>query len=99
MSNPQHQAPGASELVTTLLLTPPSSDLTQPSSVLLVSVYDRNKNGEGFLGMLTIKPVLKDGFTLDQWYKLGTRGNEVVTGEIWIQCTFTATRVSILTHT
>jgi protein-serine/threonine kinase len=67
-------------------------DLTQHSSTILVSVYDRNMAGEGFLGMLHIKPVLKDGYTLDQWYKLATRGDEQVTGEIWIQTTFTATR-------
>jgi protein-serine/threonine kinase len=67
-------------------------DLTQATSALLVSVYDRNKTGEGFLGMLKIRPVLKDGFTLDQWYKLATRGDEQVTGEIWIQITFTAMR-------
>lgn len=42
--------------------------------------------------MLQIKPVLKDGYTLDQWYKIGTRGDEQVTGEIWIQTTFTAIR-------
>lgn len=62
--------------------------------MLLLSVYDRNKAGEGFLGMLQIKPVLKDGYTLDQWYKLGVRGNEAVSGEVWIQITFTAIRVS-----
>ncbi|RSH81920.1 uncharacterized protein EHS24_008117 [Apiotrichum porosum] len=67
-------------------------DLTQATSAILVSVYDRNKAGEGFLGMLQIKPVLKDGFTLDQWYTLATRGSETVTGEIWIQTTFTALR-------
>lgn len=57
-------------------------------------MYDRGKEGEGFLGMTDIKPVLKDGYTLDGWYKLGTRGNEVVTGEIWIQMTYTAARVN-----
>ncbi|KAL7420623.1 Serine/threonine-protein kinase [Cryptotrichosporon argae] len=70
-------------------------DLTQATSVIHVSVYDRAKEGEGFLGMLQIKPVLKDGYTLDQWYKLSTRGAEVVTGEIWIQSTFTAIRNKI----
>lgn len=63
--------------------------------MVLVSVYDRGRAGEGFLGMLQIKPVLKDGYTIDQWYKLGNRGDEVVTGEIWIQMTFTAIRVGI----
>lgn len=59
-----------------------------------MSIYDRNRAGEGFLGMLSIKPVLKDGYTLDNWYKLGTRGDEVVTGEVWIQTTFHQIRVS-----
>ncbi|GMK59657.1 hypothetical protein CspeluHIS016_0802630 [Cutaneotrichosporon spelunceum] len=67
-------------------------DLTQSSSVVLVSVYDRNQAGEGFLGMLQIKPMLKDGLTVDQWYKLGTRGSEQAAGEVWLQMTFTAAR-------
>lgn len=58
-----------------------------------VSVYDRNREGEGFLGMLDIKPVLKDGYTLDGWHKLGTRGKEVVTGEVWLQLTYHQIRV------
>lgn len=61
-----------------------------------MSVYDRNKDGEGFLGMLAIKPVLKDGYCLDNWYKLATRGTEQVTGELWVQMTYTAIRVSPL---
>jgi hypothetical protein len=59
-------------------------------------VYDRNKDGEGFLGMLDIKPVLKDGYCLDNWYKLATRGTEHVTGELWVQIIYTAIRVSLL---
>ena len=43
--------------------------------------------------MLDIKPVLKDNYTLDSWYKLGTRASEVVTGEVWIQATYHASRV------
>ena len=57
-------------------------------------MYDRSREGEGFLGMLDIKPILKDSYTLDSWYKLGTRGDEVVTGEVWIQSTYRAIRVS-----
>lgn len=72
-----------------------SFDLTSSNSYLHVSVYDRNKAGEGFLGMLDIKPVLKDTYTLDSWYKLGTRGSEIVTGEIWIQCTYAAIRSKV----
>lgn len=63
-----------------------------------MSVYDRSKEGEGFLGMLDIKPVLKDGYVLDNWYKLGTRGLEHVTGELWIQVAYTALRVSHLSQ-
>lgn len=44
--------------------------------------------------MLNIKPVLKDGYVLDNWYKLSTRGLEHVTGELWIQVAYTALRVS-----
>ena len=69
------------------------SDLTSSTSAIHVSVYDRSREGEGFLGMLDIKPILKDSYTLDSWYKLGTRGDEVVTGEVWIQCTYHAIRV------
>nr|WVH01948.1 AGC/Akt protein kinase [Naematelia aurantialba] len=72
-----------------------SFDLTSSNSALHVSVYDRSREGEGFLGMLDIKPVLKDGYTLDGWYKLGTRGDEVVTGEVWIQSTFSAIRSKV----
>lgn len=44
--------------------------------------------------MLDIKPVLKDGYVQDSWYKLGTRGQEHVTGEIWLQTTYHVIRVS-----
>ncbi|KAK4684140.1 serine/threonine protein kinase SCH9, partial [Tremellales sp. Uapishka_1] len=67
-------------------------DLTSSNSMVHVTVYDRNKEGEGFLGMLDIKPVLKDGYTLDNWYKLGTRGQENVTGEVWMQVTYSMIR-------
>ncbi|WRT68083.1 uncharacterized protein IL334_005058 [Kwoniella shivajii] len=70
-------------------------DLTSNRSALHVSVYDKGRAGEGFLGMLDIKPVLQDGFTLDNWYKLATRGNEHVTGEIWIQMTYKMIRKSM----
>jgi hypothetical protein len=74
---------------------PDCSDLTSSNSVVHVTVYDRSKAGEGFLGMLDIKPVLKDGYTLDNWYKLETRGEEHVTGELWLQMTYTMIRVSL----
>lgn len=82
----------------TLVKHPPAdhtrSDLTSTTSALHVSVYDRSREGEGFLGMLDIKPILKDGYTLDAWCKLGTRGQEHVTGEVWLQVTYNAIRVS-----
>ncbi|WWC71066.1 uncharacterized protein I206_105019 [Kwoniella pini CBS 10737] len=70
-------------------------DLTSNRSALHVSVYDKGRAGEGFLGMLDIKPVLQDGYTLDNWYKLATRGEEHVTGEIWIQMTYKVVRKSL----
>ncbi|WVQ65408.1 uncharacterized protein L199_003584 [Kwoniella botswanensis] len=70
-------------------------DLTSNRSALHVSVYDKGRAGEGFLGMLDIKPVLQDGYTLDNWYKLATRGEEHVTGEIWIQMTYRVVRKSL----
>ncbi|WWC62909.1 uncharacterized protein I303_105507 [Kwoniella dejecticola CBS 10117] len=70
-------------------------DLTSNRSALHVSVYDKGRAGEGFLGMLDIKPVLQDGYTLDNWYKLATRGQEHVTGEIWIQMTYKVIRKSL----
>ncbi|MCK7225963.1 hypothetical protein L8P11_22130, partial [Enterobacter kobei] len=70
------------------------SDVTSSKPTLHLSVYDRNRDGEGFLGMLDIKPVLQDGYVLDNWYKLDTRGDETVTGEVWIQMTYTIIRVS-----
>ncbi|RSH90807.1 hypothetical protein EHS25_009982 [Saitozyma podzolica] len=72
-----------------------SFDLTSSNSALHVSVYDRSREGEGFLGMLDIKPVLKDGYTLDGWYKLCTRGQELVTGEVWLQLTYHAIRSKV----
>lgn len=70
------------------------SDVTSSKPTLHLSVYDRNRDGEGFLGMLDINPVLQDGYVLDNWYKLDTRGDETVTGEVWIQMTYTVIRVS-----
>jgi protein-serine/threonine kinase len=36
--------------------------------MIYVTVYDRSQDGEGFLGMKEIKPVLKDGVTIDNWF-------------------------------
>ncbi|WVQ84398.1 hypothetical protein IAT38_006550 [Cryptococcus sp. DSM 104549] len=72
-----------------------SFDVTANKPTLHLSVYDRGRDGEGFLGMLNIKPVLQDGYVLDNWYKLATRGAETVTGEVWIQISYKATRKSM----
>ncbi|ODN74163.1 hypothetical protein L202_07615 [Cryptococcus amylolentus CBS 6039] len=72
-----------------------SFDVTSSKPTLHLSVYDRCRDGEGFLGMLNIKPALQDGMVLDNWYKLGTRGKESVTGEIWIQMTYTVIRKNV----
>jgi hypothetical protein len=70
-----------------------NSDVTSPNSVLTISVYDRSKAGEGFLGVKEIKPVLKDGVTVDNWFSLSPRGEEHVTGEIWLQISYDALKV------
>ena len=71
------------------------SDVTSPDSVLTISVYDRSKAGEGFLGVKEIKPVLKDGVTVDNWFALSPRGEEHVTGEIWLQISYDALKVGL----
>lgn len=68
-----------------------SFDVTSPESIIYVSVYDRAKAGEGFLGIKEIKPVLTDGCTIDNWFALSPReGDEKVTGEIWLQISYDA---------
>lgn len=70
-----------------------SFDVTSSDSVIYVSVYDRSKAGEGFLGVKEIKPVLRDGCTIDNWFALSPRGDEKVTGEIWLQISYDAVKV------
>ncbi|GHJ90085.1 hypothetical protein NliqN6_6487 [Naganishia liquefaciens] len=68
-----------------------SFDVTSPDSIIYVSVYDRAKAGEGFLGVREIKPVLTDGCTIDNWFPLAPReGDDKVTGEIWLQISYDA---------
>lgn len=70
-----------------------SFDVTaSPGSILSISVYDRSRAGEGFLGVKEIKPVLKDGVTIDNWFALSPRGDEHVTGEIWLQISYDAVK-------
>lgn len=73
-----------------------ASDVTSSDSVIYVSVYDRSKAGEGFLGVKEIKPVLRDGCTIDNWFALSPRGDEKVTGEIWLQISYDAVKVGVL---
>jgi protein-serine/threonine kinase len=40
--------------------------------------------------MKEIKPVLKDGVTIDNWFTLSPRGEERVSGEIWLQISYDA---------
>lgn len=56
--------------------------------MIYVSVYDRSKAGEGFLGGREIKPALRDGSLVDNWFQLQPRGDERVTGEIWLQISY-----------
>ncbi|KAJ9105050.1 hypothetical protein QFC19_003682 [Naganishia cerealis] len=70
-----------------------SFDVTSSESIIYVSVYDRSKAGEGFLGVKEIKPVLRDGCTIDNWFALSPRGDEKVTGEIWLQISYDAVKV------
>lgn len=65
-----------------------SFDLTSSSSLIYVSVYDRSKAGEGFLGGREIKPAIRDGSVVDNWFALQPRGEEKVTGEIWLQISY-----------
>lgn len=68
--------------------------MTSPESIIYVSVYDRAKAGEGFLGIKEIKPVLTDGCTIDNWFALSPReGDEKVTGEIWLQISYDTLKV------
>lgn len=46
------------------------------------------------MGVKEIKPVLKDGVTVDNWFALSPRGEEHVTGEIWLQISYDALKVS-----
>lgn len=63
-------------------------DVTQDNTPITFTVYDRQEQGEAFLGMLELKPVLKHEHTVDQWIKLRPRESEPVTGEIRVQITY-----------
>ncbi|KAF8607733.1 serine/threonine protein kinase [Ceratobasidium sp. AG-I] len=63
-------------------------DVTQDTTPITFSVYDRQDDNEAFLGMLEMKPILKHDHTVDQWMKLRPRESESVTGEIRVQITY-----------
>lgn len=45
------------------------SDVTSDQSLITFNVYDRAEEENNFLGMVEIKPVLKNEHTVDHWYK------------------------------
>lgn len=45
------------------------SDLVNENSLIYLTVYDRSQEGEGFLGVREIRPVCRDGFVIDSWFK------------------------------
>ncbi|KAJ6599300.1 putative serine/threonine protein kinase [Mycena vulgaris] len=65
-----------------------SFDVTSEASLITFNVYDRAVVDHGFLGTVQIKPVLIHDHTVDQWYKLRSFDNEVVSGEMRVQVTF-----------
>ncbi|KAJ7117386.1 putative serine/threonine protein kinase [Mycena crocata] len=65
-----------------------SFDVTSEASLITFNVYDRAVVEHGFLGTVQIKPVLIHDHTVDQWYKLRSYENEVVSGEMRVQVTF-----------
>ncbi|KAJ7638601.1 kinase-like domain-containing protein [Roridomyces roridus] len=65
-----------------------SFDVTSEASNITLNVYDRAAVEHGFLGTVQIKPILVHDHTVDQWYKLRTFEDEVVSGEMRVQVTF-----------
>lgn len=39
------------------------------TSLIYITVYDRAQEGEGFLGIREIRPVCRNGFVMDSWFK------------------------------
>jgi protein-serine/threonine kinase len=48
-------------------------DVVQADKAIYISIYDRDAEEEGFLGMRLIRPRLVHGATSDQWYNLLAR--------------------------
>ncbi|KAJ7044734.1 kinase-like domain-containing protein [Mycena alexandri] len=66
-----------------------SFDVTCETSLIICNVYDR----VDLLGYVQIKPLLIHNHTDDQWYKLRSLENEVVSGELRVQVTFEQPKV------
>lgn len=49
--------------------SPPRSDLINDQSPVYLTVYDRAQEGEGFLGMRELKPLLTSGQVVDSWFR------------------------------
>ncbi|KAK6509860.1 hypothetical protein TWF481_004589 [Arthrobotrys musiformis] len=69
-------------------------DVVQDHSEMVVTIYDR-ENQETFVGMVRIRPILKEeGTVVDEWFPLQPRSEEeraVVTGEIQLQVIYEKT--------
>ncbi|KAK6337762.1 hypothetical protein TWF696_001242 [Orbilia brochopaga] len=69
-------------------------DVVQEESEIVIAIYDR-ENQENFVGMVRMKPTLRDeGTVIDEWFPLQPRTEEeraVVTGEIQLQVIYEKT--------
>ena len=54
-------------------------DVTHSDKPIFISVYDRQAEEEGFLGMREIRPRLVPGMHSDQWYSLAAREDDEAT--------------------
>lgn len=71
-------------------------DVVQADKALYISVYDRDAEEEGFLGMRQIRPRLIHGASSDQWYPLLARENTEadtpqIRGEIRVKVSYEKT--------
>ncbi|KAK9897871.1 kinase-like protein [Cystobasidium minutum MCA 4210] len=63
-------------------------DVTLDHQPVTVCVYARRGDEEFFLGLVDIKPELKHGWQVDDWYKLHPRQDEEVTGDVHVRMRF-----------
>lgn len=45
----------------------PNSDVTSDQSLIYFSIYDRDVDGEAFIGRVEVKPTLVHDHTVDRW--------------------------------